>query len=68
MQQQQQQQHQNQQVQQVQQIQQVQQQQQTSHQDQVSQQQYDETANLRLLMEVAVGLWEEQHRNFDFRN
>lgn len=63
------QQQQNQQVQQVQQIQQhQQQQQQASHQDQVSQQQYDETANLRLLMEVAVGLWEEQHRNFDFRN
>lgn len=61
------QQQQNQQVQQVQQVQ-EQQQQQTSHQVQVSQQQYDETANLRLLMEVAVGLWEEQHRNFDFRN
>ena len=32
-------------------------------------QQYDENANLRLLMDVAVGLWEEeQQRNFDFRN
>jgi len=44
-----------------------QQQQQPASPDQI-QQQYDETANLRLLMEVAVGLWEEQHRNFDFRN
>ena len=30
--------------------------------------QYDENANLRLLMDVAVGLWEEQQRNFEFRN
>ena len=29
---------------------------------------YDETANLRLLVEVAVGLWEEQQRNYEFRN
>jgi hypothetical protein len=28
----------------------------------------DETANFRLLVEVAVGLWEEQHRNFEYRN
>ena len=28
----------------------------------------DETANLRLLVEVAVGLWEEQQRNYEFRN
>lgn len=28
----------------------------------------DETANLRLLVEVAVGLWEEQQRNFEYRN
>lgn len=31
-------------------------------------QQHDETANLRLLMDVAVGLWEEQHRNYEYRN
>ena len=28
----------------------------------------DETANLRLLVEVAVGLWEEQKRQCEFRN
>jgi len=28
----------------------------------------DETANLRLLVEVAVGLWEKQNRNFEYRN
>ncbi len=31
-------------------------------------QQYDENANLRLLMDVAVSVWEEQQRNFNFRN
>jgi len=31
-------------------------------------QHYDENANLRLLMDVAVSLWEEKQRNFDFRN
>ena len=36
------------------------------HDSDESQQPYDENANLRLLMEVAVGLWEEQQRNFDF--
>ena len=29
---------------------------------------HDETANLRMLVEVAVGLWEEQQRNYEFRN
>ena len=29
---------------------------------------HDETANLRLLVEVAVGLWEEQQRNYEYRN
>ncbi len=28
----------------------------------------DENANLRLLVEVAVGLWEEQQRNYQYRN
>lgn len=29
---------------------------------------FDENANLRLLVEVAVGLWEEQQRNYEYRN
>lgn len=32
------------------------------------QQNHDENANLRLLVEVAVGLWEEQQRNYEYRN
>lgn len=44
-------------------------QQETEHESsEARQQQYDETANLRLLVEVAVGLWEEQQRNYEFRN
>jgi hypothetical protein len=39
-----------------------------SLQQQVTTSVEDETANLRLLVEVAVGLWEEQNRNFEYRN
>jgi len=28
----------------------------------------EDNANLRLLVEVAVGLWEEQQRNYEYRN
>lgn len=34
----------------------------------ISEAAHDETANLRLLVEVAVGLWEEQNRNYEYRN